>query len=70
MSKVLEYAKDYMGDNSKYTDWRNKEDGASLIAKMLFEEATDINFYVGRAVKPANKFEYQNATCRRIVQMP
>ena len=30
-----------------------KRDGASLISRMLFEEATDINFYVGRAINPA-----------------
>ena len=30
-------------------------DGASLIARLLFEEATDINFYVGRAVNPAHQ---------------
>lgn len=28
---------------------------ASQIARLLFEEATDINFYVGRAVNPAHQ---------------
>ena len=28
---------------------------SSSIARMLFEEATDINFYVGRAVNPAHQ---------------
>lgn len=32
-----------------------KKDGASLIARLLFEEATDINFYVGRAINPAHQ---------------
>ena len=32
-----------------------KADGASMIARMLFEEATDINFFVGRAVNPAHQ---------------
>ena len=32
-----------------------KRDGASLICRLLFEEATDINFYVGRAVNPAHQ---------------
>ena len=32
-----------------------KRDGASLIARLLFEEATDINFFVGRAVNPAHQ---------------
>ena len=40
---------------SSYADWSYKRDGASLIARMLFEEATDINFFVGRAVNPAHQ---------------
>ena len=32
-----------------------KRDGASLISRMLFEEATDINFFVGRAINPAHQ---------------
>ena len=55
ISKVLEYAKDYIKDNELYTQWSYKKDAASLIARMLFEEATDINFYVGRAVNPAHQ---------------
>ena len=35
--------------------WSYKKDGASQIARLLFEEATDINFYVGRAVNPAHQ---------------
>lgn len=41
--------------NELYTQWSYKKDAASLIARMLFEEATDINFYVGRAVNPAHQ---------------
>ncbi len=55
VNKVLEYAKDYLGDNTKYEHWSMKRDGASLISRLLFEEATDINFYVGRAVNPAHQ---------------
>lgn len=55
MSKVLTYAKDYLADNESYTQWSYKKDGASLIARMLFEEATDINFFVGRAINPAHQ---------------
>lgn len=54
-SRVLEYAKNYLEDNTRYTDWSYKKDGASLIARMLFEQATDIHFYVGRAVNPAHQ---------------
>ena len=55
VNKVLEYAKDYLGDNEFYEYWSFKRDGASLISRLLFEEATDINFYVGRAVNPAHQ---------------
>ena len=52
---VLFYAKNYIADNTCNTDWHMQEDGASLIAKLLFEEATDINFYVGKAINPAHQ---------------
>ena len=55
VNKVLEYAKDYLGENKHYEHWNFKRDGASLICRLLFEEATDINFYVGRAVNPAHQ---------------
>lgn len=55
INRVLQYAQNYLEDNEHYTDWSYKKDGASLIARMLFEDATDINFYVGRAVNPAHQ---------------
>ncbi len=55
VNRVLEYAKDYLKDNESYEQWGYKRDGASLISRMLFEEATDINFYVGRAINPAHQ---------------
>ena len=55
INKVLSYAKDYLEDNESYTQWSYKKDGASQIARLLFEEATDINFFVGRAVNPAHQ---------------
>ncbi|MEG1404570.1 MAG: SpoIIE family protein phosphatase [Oscillospiraceae bacterium] len=55
ISKVLKYAQDFLEDNESYTKWSYKHDGASMIARLLFEEATDINFYVGRAVNPAHQ---------------
>ena len=55
INRVVEYAKDYLKDNESYTQWSYKKDGASLISKILFEDATDINFYVGRAVNPAHQ---------------
>lgn len=55
INRVLEYAKDYLNDNESYEQWNFRHDGASLIARLLFEEATDINFYVGRAINPAHQ---------------
>lgn len=55
INKVLEYAKDYLNENESYEHWSLKNDGASQICRLLFEEATDINFYVGRAVNPAHQ---------------
>lgn len=55
VNRVLEYAKDYLGENKFYEHWSFKRDGASLICRLLFEEATDINFFVGRAINPAHQ---------------
>ena len=55
INKVLEYAKDYLNGNESYSHWGYQRDGASLICRMLFEQATDINFYVGRAINPAHQ---------------
>lgn len=55
VNKVLEYARDAIGENKLYETWSLGRDGASLICRMLFEEATDINFYVGRAINPAHQ---------------
>ena len=55
INKVLEYARDYLDENRQYEQWNFKRDGASLICRLLFEEATDINFYVGRAINPAHQ---------------
>jgi hypothetical protein len=55
VNKVVEYAKDALKDNEQYEKWSFGKDGASLICRLLFEEATDINFFVGRAVNPAHQ---------------
>ncbi len=55
ISRVIEYAKDSLGTNERYEEWAYSRDGASMISRMLFEEATDINFFVGRAVNPAHQ---------------
>lgn len=55
INKVVEYAHDVLGENKLYEKWSFGRDGASLICRMLFEQATDINFFVGRAVNPAHQ---------------
>ncbi len=55
INKVLTYAKDYIKDNKLYEKWFASRDAASQISRLLFEEATDINFFVGRAINPAHQ---------------
>ncbi len=55
MNRVVLLAKDYLDKDKKYFDWCFKQDGASLLARALFQDATDINFYVGCAVNPAHQ---------------
>ena len=55
MNRVVEYARDYLGENQYYEQWSFQRDGASQISRLLFEEATDINFFIGRAVNPAHQ---------------
>lgn len=55
INRVLQYAMSYLEDNAYYIKWSSRKDGASLITQLLFEEATDINFYVGRAINPAHQ---------------
>lgn len=55
VNRVVEYAKDAIKDNELYEKWSFGQDGASLICRILFEEATDINFFVGRAINPAHQ---------------
>lgn len=55
ISHVVEYAKEYVNGEDLSATWMYKKDGASLICQMLFEEATNINFFVGRAINPAHQ---------------
>ena len=55
LMRVLEYARDQINDQHRFPEWRWQDDGASRIARMLFEDATDINLFIGGAVNPANR---------------
>lgn len=55
INRVVVYAQSYVKDNEKFNDWSYGLDAASAISRMLFEEATDINFFVGRASNAAHQ---------------
>jgi hypothetical protein len=55
LNKLVEVGKDYLGMNKAYFNWSYQQDGVSLLAKALFEEATDIDIFVGCAVNPAHQ---------------
>ena len=55
MNRVLSIAQDYLKGQDNYDEWGFGRDGASQICQLLFEEGTDINFFVGRAKNPAHQ---------------
>ncbi len=55
VNRVWDYARDLLEDNTMHEKWEFGRDGAAQIARLLFEEATDINFFVGRAINPAHQ---------------
>ena len=55
INRVVEYAKDYAQEDELFEQWYFKKNGAALISQMLFEEATDINMYIGKAINPAHQ---------------
>ena len=57
LGKVRLLSDRYVEGNGVSLDLKDKRDGASSIARLLFEEATDIDFYVGRAVNSAHQQE-------------
>jgi hypothetical protein len=55
INKVLEYAKEATGENTDVKKRFKGKDGASILANLLFEESTDIHFFIGQAVNPAHQ---------------
>ena len=55
ISKVLDYAREYLEGTDLNPTWKFTHDGASCIANALFDHATDVNFFVGCAVNPAHQ---------------
>ena len=55
ISKVLEYAQEYLEGEQLNPEWKLINDGASRIAHALFDYATDVQFFVGCAINPAHQ---------------
>ena len=55
ISRVLEYAAEYLNGTQLHPRWEGKQDGAARIAQLLFEQATHVNFFVGCAMNPAHQ---------------
>lgn len=55
LSRVVEYARQYVGGTDFSAAWAIRKDGAAMIARILFDEATDVNFFAGRAINPAHQ---------------
>lgn len=57
MSKAVELVKMYISSKDTSTNlyYLNKNDASSKLSKMLIEEATNIHFFVGRAINPAHQ---------------
>ena len=55
LGKALEIIKSATSDSNFETFKLNKTDGATLLAKMFLEEATQVDFLVGRALNPAHQ---------------
>lgn len=55
LRKLKEYAEKYVSEKDLTPKTYGKPDGASLLAKLLFEEATDVKFYVGQSVNKAHQ---------------
>ena len=55
MRRVIELLEKYMSPNDLDSKVFTKKDGASMIANILFEEATKIRFFVGQSVNIAHQ---------------
>ena len=55
LRKLIELSEVYLKIDSNIPKNFLKKDGASQLANFLFEEATDVNFFVGQAVNEAHK---------------
>ncbi len=54
VKRVLELSEKYLDPSDCTAAVLDKRDGASLLARMLFEEGTDVNFFVGQSQNHAH----------------
>lgn len=55
LTRVLQIAREFADENRDSFHWAVKQDGASRLARVLLLDATDIHFYIGRAINPAHQ---------------
>lgn len=55
LRKLLQLSEKHLSTSDLSPKTNNKKDGASLLAKILFEEASHIRFYVGQSVNAAHQ---------------
>lgn len=54
LRRVLNFSEHYLSSSDLNSKTFDRTDGASLIAEILFEQATDIDFFVGQGVNKAH----------------
>ena len=52
---LLELSEKYVSEKDLTPKTFTKKDGASLLAQLLFEEASDVHFFVGQSVNAAHE---------------
>lgn len=55
LRRLLELSEKYMSSKDLTPKTFKKKDGASLLAQVLFEEGTEINFFVGQSINAAHQ---------------
>ena len=55
MRRLLELSEKYVDVHDLTPKTFTKKDGASLLAQLLFEEASDVHFYVGQSINAAHQ---------------
>ncbi len=55
MRRLLELSEKYVSEKDLAPKTFTKKDGASLLAQLLFEEASDVHFFVGQSVNAAHE---------------